>query len=118
MRRTNGAMIWYVLKSSDGGFFGYQYGLSTDYTAPGDYDGDGKIELDSTKRALVMYEVDQVGLDRLDLAVLDAIVNKFNGGPVGVSTVLAMIASLAFICCSISALVGSGNKSYSFVIRY
>ncbi len=37
-------MIWYVLKSSDGGFIAYQFGIATDYTAPGDYDGDGKFD--------------------------------------------------------------------------
>jgi hypothetical protein len=37
-------MIWYVLRSSDGGFVAYQFGLSTDYTACGDYDGDGKFD--------------------------------------------------------------------------
>ena len=38
-------MIWYVLRSTDGGFQASQFGLSTDYTAPGDYDGDGKFDL-------------------------------------------------------------------------
>lgn len=36
--------------------------------------------------ALDMYEVDAKGLDRLDRAVLTALVTKFNGGPVGLST--------------------------------
>ena len=36
-----------------------------------------------------IYEVDQIGLDRLDKAVLTALIKNFNGGPVGVST-LAM----------------------------
>jgi Holliday junction DNA helicase RuvB len=36
-----------------------------------------------------MYEVDPMGLDRLDRGVLDALVRRFNGGPVGIST-LAM----------------------------
>ena len=57
--------------------------------------GNGVVELNSTKSALEMYEVDQVGLDRLDLAVLDAIVNKFNGGPVGVSTLAMAIGEEA-----------------------
>jgi len=33
-----------------------------------------------------MYEVDEMGLDRLDRAVLLALVERFNGGPVGLST--------------------------------
>ena len=49
----------------------------------------GKVDLKETKEALEMYEVDQVGLDRLDKSVLAAIVKKFNGGPVGLTT-LAM----------------------------
>ena len=38
------------------------------------------------KAALAMYEVDELGLDRLDRAVLLALVERFNGGPVGLST--------------------------------
>ena len=36
--------------------------------------------------ALDIYEVDELGLDRLDRAVLDAIVRRFGGGPIGLST--------------------------------
>jgi Holliday junction DNA helicase RuvB len=36
--------------------------------------------------ALTMYEVDELGLDRLDRSVLTALVDRFAGGPVGVST--------------------------------
>jgi Holliday junction DNA helicase RuvB len=36
--------------------------------------------------ALTMYEVDELGLDRLDRAVLVALVDRFAGGPVGLST--------------------------------
>ena len=38
------------------------------------------------RAALDMYEVDELGLDRLDRAVLLALVERFNGGPVGLST--------------------------------
>ena len=38
-------MVWYVLRSSNAGFSAVQFGLSTDYTAPGDYDGDGKFDI-------------------------------------------------------------------------
>jgi Holliday junction DNA helicase RuvB len=38
------------------------------------------------RAALEMYEVDEMGLDRLDRAVLLALVERFNGGPVGLST--------------------------------
>jgi Holliday junction DNA helicase RuvB len=44
------------------------------------------IDLKTAKAALEMYEVDLIGLDRLDRAVLQALVERFNGGPVGIST--------------------------------
>ena len=44
------------------------------------------ISLIHAQAALQMYEVDEMGLDRLDRAVLVALVERFNGGPVGVST--------------------------------
>jgi len=46
----------------------------------------GQIDLKTTQAALEMYEVDLLGLDRLDRAVLEALVVRFNGGPVGLST--------------------------------
>jgi Holliday junction DNA helicase RuvB len=45
-----------------------------------------KIDVATAKAALEMYEVDLIGLDRLDRAVLQALVERFNGGPVGLST--------------------------------
>ena len=47
------------------------------------------IQLEHAMAALKIYEVDEIGLDRLDKSVLTALVKNFNGGPVGVST-LAM----------------------------
>lgn len=44
------------------------------------------IDLKTTQDALAMYEVDLLGLDRLDRGVLQALVERFNGGPVGIST--------------------------------
>ena len=49
----------------------------------------GKVDIKEAKAALEMYEVDAIGLDRLDLSVLETLVKRFNGGPVGIST-LAM----------------------------
>lgn len=48
----------------------------------------GVVQIDSraASAALDMYEVDAKGLDRLDRSVLTALVTKFNGGPVGLST--------------------------------
>ena len=46
----------------------------------------GELNLTRTRAALELYEVDDLGLDRLDRAVLLALIDKFNGGPVGLST--------------------------------
>jgi Holliday junction DNA helicase RuvB len=51
--------------------------------------GDGSINLEITNSALNMYEVDEIGLDRLDKAILRVLIDQFNGGPVGLGT-LAM----------------------------
>ena len=54
-----------------------------------------KVGLPQAKAALEMYEVDPVGLDRLDRNVLEAIVKRFNGGPVGISTLAMAIGEEA-----------------------
>ena len=41
--------------------------------------------------ALAVYDVDDLGLDRLDRAVLTALVRGFGGGPVGVSTLVVAV---------------------------
>lgn len=41
-RSTDG--VWYYLRSSDGGFAGYAFGMAGDLPTPGDYDGDGKTD--------------------------------------------------------------------------
>ena len=51
--------------------------------------GNGKIDLSVTQSALEMYEVDEIGLDRLDNSILKALIEQFAGGPVGLNT-LAM----------------------------
>lgn len=48
--------------------------------------GVDRIEAREAAAALDMYEVDARGLDRLDRAVLEALIHKFGGGPVGLST--------------------------------
>jgi Holliday junction DNA helicase RuvB len=52
---------------------------------------DGLVTLDVARRALDLYEVDPLGLDRLDRAVLDALCRRFGGGPVGVSTLAVAV---------------------------
>ena len=47
---------------------------------------DGWITRPIARSALELYEVDELGLDRLDRGVLDAICRRFGGGPVGLST--------------------------------
>ena len=48
--------------------------------------GSNKLSLDHANDALEMYEVDAAGLDRLDRSVLTALIERFGGGPVGLST--------------------------------
>ena len=48
--------------------------------------GSNKLSLEHANDALEMYEVDAAGLDRLDRSVLTALIERFGGGPVGLST--------------------------------
>jgi Holliday junction DNA helicase RuvB len=52
---------------------------------------DGAITGDIARAGLAMFEVDEQGLDRLDHAVLSAIIERFSGGPVGLSTLSAAV---------------------------
>ena len=52
----------------------------------GQVQGSALISLIDTRTALEIYEVDALGLDRLDRGVLSALIERFNGGPVGLST--------------------------------
>jgi Holliday junction DNA helicase RuvB len=52
----------------------------------GQVQGSSRISLTDAQSALEMYEVDELGLDRLDRGVLTALIERFNGGPVGLST--------------------------------
>jgi Holliday junction DNA helicase RuvB len=47
---------------------------------------DGQVTRQIAQDALELYEVDELGLDRLDRSVLDAMCRRFGGGPVGLST--------------------------------
>lgn len=46
----------------------------------------GSVSVDSVISALDLYEVDELGLDRLDRSVLEALIVKFEGKPVGLNT--------------------------------
>ena len=52
---------------------------------------DGSVTEAVAHAALAVYDVDQLGLDRLDRAVLDALVRRFGGGPVGVGTLAVAV---------------------------
>jgi Holliday junction DNA helicase RuvB len=47
---------------------------------------DGRIDSAVADAALEVYEIDPLGLDKVDRAILDSIINKFGGGPVGLGT--------------------------------
>jgi Holliday junction DNA helicase RuvB len=54
-------------------------------------DGDGSITLSMADQALVRLEVDQRGFDQMDRLLLETIIDKFGGGPVGLDTLAAAI---------------------------
>ncbi len=51
--------------------------------------GSGKIDINITRHALEKMQVDELGLDFVDTRILTTIINKFNGGPVGLDTLAA-----------------------------
>jgi len=53
--------------------------------------GRGVICADSAQKALAMLEVDQHGFDLMDRKLLMAVIERFNGGPVGVESIAAAI---------------------------
>ena len=54
-------------------------------------EGSGVIDLDITLSSLDRLNVDKYGLDTIDIEYLEALINKFNGGPVGVETISTAI---------------------------
>ena len=57
--------------------------------------GDGAATLGAARAALALFEVDPLGLDRLDRAVLEAVCKRFAGGPVGLTTLSVTIGEEA-----------------------
>ena len=53
--------------------------------------GDGSIDADITRKALRALRVDNLGLEHLDREILRNIIERFNGGPVGIDTIAATI---------------------------
>jgi Holliday junction DNA helicase RuvB len=52
---------------------------------------DGRVDRELAGKALAVYEVDEHGLDRLDRAVLRALITLFGGGPTGLSTLAVAV---------------------------
>ncbi|HRN28637.1 MAG TPA: Holliday junction branch migration DNA helicase RuvB [Terrimesophilobacter sp.] len=61
-----------------------------DYMLVHDVDG-----IEAVSAALELYDVDELGLDRLDRAVLDIILERFEGGPVGLGTLAVSVGEEA-----------------------
>lgn len=57
--------------------------------------GNGSIDLSIADKALNMLDVDKIGLDLMDKKLLDAIINRFNGGPVGLDNLSATLGESA-----------------------
>lgn len=57
--------------------------------------GSGALDLEAAQGALTLFEVDRYGLDRLDRAVLDAVCQRFAGGPVGLTTLAVTVGEEA-----------------------
>ena len=53
---------------------------------------DGEITAEVADDALALLEIDHLGLDSLDRMVLDSIITKFGGGPVGLETIAASVS--------------------------
>ena len=55
-------------------------------------EGTGKIDLDCARHALKRLEVDEAGFDEMDRKILLTIIEKFDGGPVGIETIAAAVS--------------------------
>lgn len=53
--------------------------------------GSGNIDIEITKYALTALNIDEFGLDEMDNRILSAVVNKFDGGPVGLNTIATAV---------------------------
>ena len=57
--------------------------------------GDGRITVDIANRALAMLDVDPQGFDVMDRKLLEAVIHRFDGGPVGLDNIAASIGEEA-----------------------
>lgn len=53
--------------------------------------GDGRVDIEITRKALDALRVDNLGLDKLDREILETIIKGFAGGPVGIETIASAI---------------------------
>lgn len=53
--------------------------------------GDGRVTRDMADKALAILEIDENGLDEMDKRILEAVITKFGGGPVGVSSLAVAV---------------------------
>jgi Holliday junction DNA helicase RuvB len=53
--------------------------------------GDGRIVKAQAERALAMLDVDPLGFDLMDRKLLEAVIHRFDGGPVGLDNIAAAI---------------------------
>jgi len=52
---------------------------------------DGRIDLQVTREALRLLEVDERGLDEMDRRMLDALIHRYDGGPVGLQSLAVVL---------------------------
>jgi holliday junction DNA helicase RuvB len=52
---------------------------------------EGKINQEVVREALLMLSIDEMGLDEMDMKILDVMINHYNGGPVGINTIAVAI---------------------------
>ncbi len=53
---------------------------------------DGRATVDTTKQALAMLDIDEIGLEPLDRQLLETLIKKFKGGPVGLDTIATSLS--------------------------
>lgn len=53
--------------------------------------GSGKVDLEITRYGLNALNIDKFGLDEMDNRILSAIIDKFSGGPVGITTIATAV---------------------------
>ncbi|MBU3922894.1 Holliday junction branch migration DNA helicase RuvB [Patescibacteria group bacterium] len=63
--------------------------------------GAGEIDQEIAKQALEMLEIDELGLENVDRLIIQSIIDKFNGGPVGLDTLAAITSEDKDTVCDV-----------------